>query len=142
MCASPATAAPKKQGFRLISDYRIIFKHIDKVPEVMLDLEAEMGRLGAASASVTLDLLQGYWECSLVEEPREVFTIAMPKGLFMLALIPQAVLNATAWFQATLQRELKMVNCMTWMNGIIMWATGFDDQPRALDAGLGQMERA
>ena len=73
----------------------------------MPGLEAELGRLRGAGAFATLDLLQGYWQCPLAAEAQEIFTIATPQGLFTPTRVPQGVLNATAYFQATLQRELE-----------------------------------
>ena len=139
--ASPAMAAPKKQGYRLVSDYRAVNKQIEKVPGIMPDLEAELGRLRGAGAFATLDFLQCYWQCPSAAEAQEIFTIATPQGLFTPTRVPQGVLNATAYFQATLQRELEGLNCMTWVDDILMWGADFDDLLRTIDEVLGRLER-
>ena len=58
--ASSAMAAPKKQGYRLVSDYHAVNKQMEKVSGVMADLEAESGWLCGVVAFATLDLLQGH----------------------------------------------------------------------------------
>lgn len=69
-----AMTVTKKYGDCLVSDYRSANKQIQKVPGVIQDLEAEMERLLRASASVTSDLLQGYWQYPLAEEAKVVIS--------------------------------------------------------------------
>ena len=58
--ASAAMAAPKKGGFRLVSDYRAVDKQIEEIPGVMPNQEAEMADLRGATYFGKLDTLQGY----------------------------------------------------------------------------------
>lgn len=59
-----------------------------------------------------LDLSQDYWEYTLAEEARYVFTNAVLKGFLMPMRIPQGVLNNAAYFRAMVQRKLEMLNGM------------------------------
>lgn len=72
---------------------------------------------------------------------RESLTIVTPKGVATPTHVPQGVLNATAYFQATLQRKLEELNYLVWVDDIVMWRTDFDDLLRNLDAVLGRLER-
>lgn len=55
--------------------------------------------------------------------------------------LPQEFLNVIAHSQATLQHNLKEMNSMAWVNGMVMWGTGCDDLLRMLDAVLGRSDR-
>ena len=66
--ASAAIDAPKKGGFRLMSDYRAVDKQIEKVPGVMPNQEAEMADLRRVTCFGKLDMLQGYWRMPLAAE--------------------------------------------------------------------------
>ena len=65
---SAAMAAPKKGGFRFVSDYRAVNKQIEKVPDVMPNQEAEMTDLRGATCFGKLDMLEEYWLMPLAVE--------------------------------------------------------------------------
>ena len=69
-----------------------------------------MAKLSEAKFYGSLDLFQGYWQCPL--EAQETFTIAKQGGLYTPTRVPQGILNATPYFQATLIRVLEGVNCI------------------------------
>ena len=71
-----------------------------------------MAKLSEDKFYGSLDLLQGYWQCPLAPEAHEIFTIATPGGLYTPTRVPQAILNATSYFRATLTRVLEGLNCM------------------------------
>ena len=79
---SAAMGAPQKGGFCLVSDYRAVNKQIEKVPGVMPNQETEMADMQRATCFGKHEMLQGYWQMPLAAEAQEVFTIAIPKGLF------------------------------------------------------------
>ena len=76
--ASAAMAAPQKGGFRLVSDYRVVNKQIEKAPGVMPNQEAEIANFRGSTCFGKLDMLQGYWQMPLAAEAQEVFTTASP----------------------------------------------------------------
>ena len=71
-----------------------------------------MAKLSEARFHGSLDMLQGYWQLPLAPEAEEIFTIATPEGLFTPTRVPQGILNATSFFQATLTQVLAGLNCM------------------------------
>ena len=131
--ASATMAAPKKGGFRLVSDYRAAKKHIEKVPRVMPNKEAEMADLRGATCFGKLDL-QENWQMPRVAEVQKVFTIAIPEGLFtpIPTRVPQGVLNATAYF----------LNFKIWVDDIVWWGADEDDLLNNTDKILGCLEGA
>ena len=76
--SSPAMAVPKKDSFRLVSDYKAVNEQVEKSPGVMPNQEADMVDLLSARFFDKSDLLQGYWQMPLAEEAREM-------GLFAAA---------------------------------------------------------
>lgn len=62
---SSAMAVTKKHRGCLVCDCGVVNKQMQRDTEVMLNPEAETGRLRGASAWATLDLLQVYWRCLL-----------------------------------------------------------------------------
>ena len=60
--ASAAMAAPKKGGFRFVSDYCVVNKQIEKVPGVMPNQEVKMNDLPGATCFGKHGMLQGYWQ--------------------------------------------------------------------------------
>ncbi|CAN0193327.1 unnamed protein product, partial [Scytosiphon promiscuus] len=77
--ASPAMAVPKRDTFRLVSDYQAVNSLVEQPPGVMPDHEDMKDLLGAKYFG-KLDLLQGYWQMPLAPEAPEIFTIATPGG--------------------------------------------------------------
>ena len=89
--------------------------------------EASMAQLSAAKFYGSLDLLQGYWQCLLSPEAQEIFTIATPGGLYTPKRVPQGILNAMSYFQATLSRILEGLNSFVWVDDIVYCGMDEDD---------------
>ena len=68
--ASPAMAVPKKDTFRLISDYQAVNSQVEQSPGVMPHQEDMRESLGAKCFG-KMDLLQGYWQMSLAPEAQK-----------------------------------------------------------------------
>ena len=134
--------APKKGGLRLVSYYRAVNKHIEKVPGVMPNQEAEMADLRGATCFGKLDMLQGYWQIPLTAEAQEVFTIATLEGLFTPTRVPQGGLNATAYFQGVMTELLAGLKYKVWVDGIVLWGADEDDLLNTLDTILGCLKDA
>lgn len=64
----------------------------------------------------------------------------MTKGLLPHVHVVQAALNAVAYSQATIQCELEKLNCMTWINDIVIWSTDFDNLLNSLDVVMERLE--
>ena len=88
--ASAAMAAPKKGEFRLVSDYHVVNKQIEKVAGVMPNQEAEMVDLRGATCFGKLDIPQEFWQMPLAAEAQEVSTIATPKVCLPPRVCPKA----------------------------------------------------
>lgn len=101
----------------------------------------EWGRNRPLEASATVDLLQGYCQFPLAKEACKVFIIVTPKGSFTPTRAPQGILNATTYYQVTLQRKLEELSYRAWVGEILMWSTDFDYLLQTLDAVLGWLER-
>ena len=140
--ASAALVIPKKAGFRLVSDYRQVNAQVEQVPAVMPNQEASMAKLSEARFYGSLDMLQGYWQLPLAPEAQEIFTIATPEGLFTPTRVPQGILNATSFFQATLTQVLAGLNCMVWVDDVVYWGVDEDDLLDTLDKILARLEEA
>ena len=92
----------------------------------MPNLEASMAKLSEARFYGSLDLLQGHWQCPLVPDAQEIYTIATPGGLHRSTTrVPQEILNATSYLQATLTRVLEGLTFMVWVSDVIYW--GLDE---------------
>ena len=70
--SSPAMAVPKKDSFRLVSDYKAANEQVEQSLGVMPNQEADMFDLLSARFFGKLDLLQGYWQIPLAAEAREI----------------------------------------------------------------------
>ena len=96
MWTSEATAAPKKKGFRFVSDDHAVNRQIEKIPGVMPNQEAEMADLRRATC---------FWEARhtttiLVDaagsrSPGIVLHRHPQKSVYPTR-VPQGGLNATA----------------------------------------------
>ena len=85
-------------------------------------------------------MLQGYWQMPLAPESQEMFTIAGPGGLYTPTRVPQGVLNATSYFQATMTSLLSGLNCMVWVDDVIYWGHDEQDLLQTLDLILERLE--
>ena len=72
----------------------------------MRNPEIEGQKCVGAVAFCTMDCLQGYWQCPLVEEAREYFTFVTGDGLFTPTRVQQGVMNATSYFQGMMMEVL------------------------------------
>ena len=61
-------AVPKKNTFRLVSDYQAVNSQVEQSPGVMPNQE-DMRELLGVKYFGKLDLLQGYWHCLLYTSP-------------------------------------------------------------------------
>ena len=138
--ASAAMATPKERGFCLVSDFRAANQCVEKVPGVIPIQEANMAKLSEAKFYSSLDLLQGYWQCPLAPEAQEIFTIATPRGLYTPTRVPQGILNATSYFQATLSRVLEGLNCMILLYNVMYWGSDETDLFNTLELILERLE--
>ena len=107
--SSPEMAVPKKDPFRLGSDYAAVNDQVEKSPGVMPNQESDMSDLLTARCFGKLDLLQRYWHMRLAEEAQEIFTITTPFGMFTPKSVPQGVLNATLYFQGVMM-DLSLIH--------------------------------
>ena len=108
ICASVAMAFPKGsgKGYRLVADFPPINDQCELVPGAMRNPEIEGEKRVGAVAFCTMDCLQDYWQCSLVEEAHEYFTFVTGDGLFTPTRVPQGVMNATSYFQGMMTKVL------------------------------------
>ena len=85
-------------------------------------------------------MLQGYWQMPLAPESQEMFTTAGPGGLYTPTRVPQGVLNAISYFQATMTSGLEDLNCLVWVDDVIYWGHDEEDVLHTLDVILGRLE--
>ena len=83
--ASPAMAVPKRDTFRLVSDYQAVNSQVEQSPGVMPNQE-DMRELLGAKCFGKLDLLQGYWQMPLLRRRKR----SSPPSRLMVCL-PQLV---------------------------------------------------
>ena len=137
--ASPAMAVPKRDTFRLVSDYQAVNAQIEQFPGGMPSQE-DMKELLGANCFGKLDLLQGYWQMPLAPDAQEVFTIAAPEGLFTPTRVPQGVLNATSYFQGVMTDLLHGLDCKVWVDDVFYFADSEEALLTLLDEILGRLE--
>ena len=97
-------------------DFRAANQKVKKVPGVMYNQKASMAKLSEARFYGSLDLLQGHWQRPLAPDAQEICTTTTPGGLYTPMRVPQGILNATSYFQATLTRVLEGLNCVVWVS--------------------------
>lgn len=119
-------ATPKKGGYRMVSDYRQVNRMVEKVPS-----HAESGSEYGQAESHHVLRQPGYAPKLLANaastEFQDLFTISTPMGLYTPTRVPQGVLNATAYFQATMTELLHGLNCLVWADDVICWREDADD---------------
>eukprot|EP00903_Cladosiphon_okamuranus_P006086 g5996.t1 len=140
--ASAVMATPKKNSYRMVGDFRGVNNAVEKSPGVMPNREESMHRLSEATCYGSLDMLQGYWQMPLAPDSQEIFTIVGPGGLYTPTRVPQGVLNATSYSQATMTELLDGLNCMVWVDDVIYWGHNEDDLLNTLELLLERRERA
>ena len=140
--SSVAMAVPKGNGFRMVADYRAVNQLVEQAAMPMPRLE-ELGMLlGGAAAFCTLDMIQGYWQMPLHESARELFTMVTTGGLYTPTRVPQGVLNATAYFQATMAEVLTGLigkTCFVWVDDVVVWAMDQEELLGRLEAILARL---
>ena len=89
--ASPAMVVPKRDTFRLASDYQAVNAQIEQSPGVMPSQE-DMKELLGVTCFGKLDLLQGYWQMPPAPDAQEHFTIVLPKVCLRQLVSPKVCL--------------------------------------------------
>ena len=132
-------AVPKKDTFRLVSDYQAVNSQVEQSPGVMPHQE-DMRELLGAKWFGKLDLLQGYWQIPMASKAQDFFTIVTPDGLFNPTRVPQGVLNATSYFQGVMNDLLGGLDCKVWVDDVFYFAGEQISFLCLLDEILGQLE--
>ena len=132
--SSPAMAIPKKDTFRLVSDYAAVNDQVEKSQGVMPNQESDVLDLLSAKCFGKIDLLQGYWQIPLAEDAQEIFTITTPFGMFTPTRVPQGVLNATSYFQGVMANLLDGLKCKIWVDDVFFYGDTEDELLETLDA--------
>ena len=76
--ASPSMAVPKRDTFRLVSDYQAVNSQVEQSPGVMPHQE-DMRELLGAKCFGKLDLLQGIGRCPWLRRPKRSSLSSRPK---------------------------------------------------------------
>ncbi|CAM9924409.1 unnamed protein product, partial [Sphacelaria rigidula] len=102
--SSPAMAGPKKDSFRLVSDYGAVNHQVEKPPGVMPNQESDM-----------IDPLSAR------------YFVTTPFGIFTPQRVPQGVLNATCYFQGVMVDLLDGLKCKIWVDDVFFFADTEDE---------------
>ena len=72
---------------------------------------------------MTVDLNQGYWQLPLAANSQEFFPFVTQTSLYTPTRMPQGVINATSYFQGTLERtlgDLIQRICLVYVDDVII----------------------
>jgi len=99
---SPIFCVPKKQGLRIVQDFRELNQnsHIDKYS--MKEITECISDIGRANSSILsmLDLTSGFWQIKLDEKSQPLTPFIIPgKGQFHWVTSPMELLGCPASFQ-------------------------------------------
>ena len=104
--------------------------------------DASMAKRSEARFYGSLILLQGYYrQCPPAPDLQEIFTITTPGGLYTPTRVPQGIMKATSYFQATLVRVQEGLNCMVWLDDVIYSGMDEADLLNTLDLVLERIEK-
>lgn len=104
--ASPVFFVKKKQGFRLVGDFRFLNKKILFDPLSGVNMNSVFNSLANAKFFSTLDMSQSFYQIPLDEESKAVSAIVTSFGQFAFNVCPFGMVNSAQALNRFLLREL------------------------------------
>ena len=142
--SAPVVMVKKKDGTnRFCIDYRklnaITKKDVHPLPRCEETLEAMNGTKYFSH----LVLVRGYWQIRVKEEDKEMTAFSTPNGHYHFKRMPFGLTNAPATFQRamnTILKGLTWVDCLVYLDDIVIFAKTLQDHNRKLDQVLTRLE--
>lgn len=104
--ASPVFFVKKKQGFRLVGDFRFLNKKILFDPLSGVNMNSIFNSLANARYFSTMDMSQSFYQIPLSEESRAVSAIVTSFGQYAFNVCPFGMVNSAQALNRYLLREL------------------------------------
>eukprot|EP00918_Siedleckia_nematoides_P087040 GHVU01191440.1.p1 GENE.GHVU01191440.1~~GHVU01191440.1.p1 ORF type:complete len:511 (+),score=35.53 GHVU01191440.1:31-1533(+) len=129
--------------YRLTWDYRRPNKHLLGATHPLPDLEDCVQILHGAQWFAVIDLVDGYTQCQLSPESREMFSVATHDGVYTPTRVPMGAACSPSWFQAQMERAFAPIlrrGALLYLDDLLIYATSFEQLMERLhdgDVGIG-----
>ncbi len=126
--SSPLPVRKKDGGIRIVVDFRKLNAITEPEPFMMPTVDHVIAQLGTAKFLSKLDLLKGFHQVPLTEEPKPLTAFSCVLGKFHYRVMPFGLRNAPATFQLLMQRVLLGLEsfCLAYID-IIIYSITFHD---------------
>eukprot|EP00918_Siedleckia_nematoides_P087041 GHVU01191441.1.p1 GENE.GHVU01191441.1~~GHVU01191441.1.p1 ORF type:complete len:1485 (+),score=177.77 GHVU01191441.1:529-4455(+) len=115
--------------YRLTWDYRRPNKHLLGATHPLPDLEDCVQILHGAQWFAVIDLVDGYTQCQLSPESREMFSVATHDGVYTPTRVPMGAACSPSWFQAQMERAFAPIlrrGALLYLDDLLIYATSFE----------------
>eukprot|EP00918_Siedleckia_nematoides_P015909 GHVU01034340.1.p1 GENE.GHVU01034340.1~~GHVU01034340.1.p1 ORF type:complete len:142 (+),score=5.65 GHVU01034340.1:168-593(+) len=89
--------------FRVTWDYRQVNACLDDYAYPMPDIEENLTYLNGARYFAVLDMVDGYNQCPLAPQSREMFSVSLRSGTYTPTRVPQGASISPPYFQQVME---------------------------------------
>eukprot|EP00918_Siedleckia_nematoides_P089170 GHVU01196031.1.p1 GENE.GHVU01196031.1~~GHVU01196031.1.p1 ORF type:complete len:155 (+),score=5.18 GHVU01196031.1:67-531(+) len=89
--------------FRVTWDYRLVNECLDNYAHPMPDIEENLTHVNGARFFAVIDMIDGFNQCPLHENSREIFSILVKSGIYTPKRVPQGSKISPAYFQQVME---------------------------------------
>eukprot|EP00918_Siedleckia_nematoides_P089163 GHVU01196023.1.p1 GENE.GHVU01196023.1~~GHVU01196023.1.p1 ORF type:complete len:408 (+),score=58.68 GHVU01196023.1:35-1225(+) len=89
--------------FRVTWDYRLVNECLDNYAHPMPDIEENLTYVNGARVFAVIDMIDGFNQCPLHENSREIFSILVKSGIYTPKRVPQGSKISPAYFQQVME---------------------------------------
>eukprot|EP00918_Siedleckia_nematoides_P048610 GHVU01106587.1.p1 GENE.GHVU01106587.1~~GHVU01106587.1.p1 ORF type:complete len:561 (+),score=40.58 GHVU01106587.1:98-1684(+) len=104
LVASGVTWPEIRHLFRVTWDSRRVNEQLDDYAHPMPDIEENLTYVTGARFFAVIDMIDGYNQCLLAEDSREIFSIVVKSGIYTPRRVPQGASMSPAYFQQVMER--------------------------------------
>ena len=137
---------PRKNRWRLCLDYRTVNSlSVAPMAHPLPNIEELLDQFRGQVYFHTLDLYQGYHQCQLEEESREITAFATRKGLFEFKRMPFGLNSCPTTYQALMEAilgELCWKSAVAYIDDVIIFGSSYKEAFERLKAVLEKLREA
>lgn len=116
--------------FRLTIDYRPVNGMTVPIAGTMPSVATTTDGFQSKKVFGRVDFTQGFWQLSLDEASREMFSFITPDGVFTPNRVPQGAIDSALHFQSQVQTKLAPLiphSELVWVDDVILFAPTVED---------------
>ena len=142
--SSPCVLVPKADGtWRFCTDFRKVNNVTKSDCFPLPRIDDCIDCTGSLQFVSKFDLLKGYWQVPLSEEPKAISAFATPDGLYQYTVMPFGMRHVPATFQWMINHIIAgLEGCAAYLDDVVVYSQTFEDHMLQLRTLLNKFKGA